>query len=185
MGVRSYLLAEMVEADHASRGSPSGDVFRAKSSTVVSISLRVGSFALASPATTVGEISVMKLQYSSADLNLSSPTTCFTAMSFRPPLRKAVSINPGAAHRNNPGDPGGGVGIATCSLITPVIVVVQGFFSGASQTAAHTRPRGLATRANSFTLTSTSGKNMKPNLHNTASNELSGKGRALASHCLV
>src|SRR5215831_591599 len=106
-------------------------------------------------------------------------------MFFRPPLRKAVSINPGAAHRNNPGDSGGGVGIATCLLITPIIVVVQGFFSDASQTAAHTRPPGLATRANSFTLTSTSGKNMKPNLHNTASNELSGKGRAPASHCLV
>jgi hypothetical protein len=64
MGVRSYLLAEMVEADHASRGLPSWDVFRAKSSTVVSILLRVGSSALVSPATTVGEISVMKLQYS-------------------------------------------------------------------------------------------------------------------------
>src|SRR5262245_19435596 len=34
-GVRSYLLAEMVEADHASRGLPSRDVFRAKSNTVV------------------------------------------------------------------------------------------------------------------------------------------------------
>src|SRR5262245_22082590 len=88
-------------------------------------------------------------------------------MFFRPPLRKAVSINPGAAHRNNPGDPGGGVGIGTCLLITPIIVLVQGFFSDASQTAAHTRPPGLATRANSFTLTSTSEKNMKPNLHNT------------------
>src|SRR5262245_24314914 len=106
-------------------------------------------------------------------------------MSFRLALRKAVSINPGAAQRNNPGEPGSGVGISTCLLIVPVIVVVQGFFSGASQTAAHTRPPGLATRANSFTLTSTSGKNIKPNLHNTASNELSGKGRALASHCLV
>src|SRR4030095_10980009 len=78
-----------------------------------------------------------------------------------------------------------GVGIATCLLIAPIAVVFQGFFSGASQTAAHTRPPGLATRANSFTLTSISGKNMKPNLHNTASNELSGKGRAPASHCLV
>src|SRR5262245_505213 len=185
MGVRSYLLAEMVEADHASRGFPSGDVFRAKSSTVVSNFFRVGSSALVSPATTVGEISVMKLQYSWAELNLSSPSTFLTAMPFRPPLRKAVSINPGAAHRNNPGDPGGGVGIATCLLIAPINVVFQAFFSGASQTAAHTRPPGLATRANSFTLTSTSGKNMKPNLHNTASNELSGKGRAPASHCLV
>src|SRR5262245_22742643 len=106
-------------------------------------------------------------------------------MSFRPPLRKAVSINPGAAHRNNPGDPGGGVGIVTCLLITPVIIEFHGFFSAASQTEAHTRPPGLATRANSFTLMSTSGKNMKPNLHNTASKELSGKGRAPASHCLV
>src|SRR5262249_30779772 len=106
-------------------------------------------------------------------------------MPFRPPLQKAVSINPGAAHWNNPGDPEGGVGIATRLLITLVIVVVQGFFSGPSQTAAHTRPPGLATRANSFTLTSTSGKNIKPNLHNTASNELSGNGRAPASHCLV
>jgi len=49
--MRSYLLAEMVEADHASRGWPSGDVFRAKSSTVVSIFFRVGSSALVSPAT--------------------------------------------------------------------------------------------------------------------------------------
>src|SRR5262245_7219644 len=106
-------------------------------------------------------------------------------MPVRPPLRKAVSMNPGAAHRNNPGDPGGGVGIATCLLITPIIVVFQGFFSGPSQTAAQTRPPGLATRANSFTVRSTFGKNMKPNLHSTASNELSGKGRAPASHCLV
>ena len=60
----SYLLAEMIEADHASRGLPSGHVFRAKSSTVVWIFFRVGSSALARPATTVGEISVMKLQYS-------------------------------------------------------------------------------------------------------------------------
>ena len=60
----SYLLAEMIEADHDNRGLPSGHVFRAKSSTVVSIFFRVGSSALVSPATTVGEISVMKLQYS-------------------------------------------------------------------------------------------------------------------------
>ena len=53
--MRSYLLAEMVEADHASRGFPSGDVFRARSSTVISIFFRVGSSALVSPATTVGE----------------------------------------------------------------------------------------------------------------------------------
>jgi hypothetical protein len=45
VGIRtgSNLLAEMIEADHASRGLPSGDVFCAKSRTVVSIFLRVGS----------------------------------------------------------------------------------------------------------------------------------------------
>src|SRR5262245_17917382 len=174
----------MAEADHGRRGLPSRDVLRAKSSTVASIIIRVGSSALVSPATTGGAHSVMKLQYSSADLNLSSPATCFSATSFSPPLRKAVSIYPGAAHRNNPGEPGGGVGISTCLLIVPIIVVAQGFFSGAFQTAAHTRAPGRATRASSFTATSTSGKNIKPNLHNTASNELSGNGSALASHCL-
>ena len=48
-----YLRAEIVEADHARQGLPSGDVLRAKSSTAASILLRVGSSALASPATRI------------------------------------------------------------------------------------------------------------------------------------
>ena len=177
-----YLRAEIVEADQARHGLPSGDVLRAKSSTTASILLRVGSSALASPATTGAAISVMKPQYSSADFETpSSPTTCFTAMSFRPPLRDAASINPGAAHRNNPGDPRGGVGNLTCLLIVPITVVAHAFHRR-SHTVVHTRPPGFATRTNSFTLRSTSGKNMKPNLHSTASNERSGNGSAPASH---
>src|SRR5262249_12587294 len=81
----AYLLPEMAEADHGRRGLPSGDVLRAKSRTVISIILRVGSSALVSAATTRGAHSVLKLQYSSADLNLSSPATCFTQrLSARP-----------------------------------------------------------------------------------------------------
>jgi len=88
----SYLLPEITEADHGRRGLPSGDVLRARSSTVASIFLQVGSSAFARPATTGAAISVIKRQYSSAVLKVISPATVFTVMSFRPPLRKAVSI---------------------------------------------------------------------------------------------
>ena len=141
-----YLLPVTTLADHGSRGLPSGDVLRAKSSTVASIFFWVGPSAFASPATTGAAISVIKFQYSSADLKRSSPATFFSDTSFRPPLRKAVPIYPGAAQRNNPGEPGGGAGISTCLLIVPMIVAAQGFLSGPSQTAVQIRAPGFATK---------------------------------------
>ena len=60
-----------------------------------------------------------------------------------------------------------------------------GFLSGALQTAAQTRAPGFATRANSRAADFTSGKNMKPNRHRTASKLASGKGNTPASHVRV
>ena len=65
-----------------------------------------------------------------------------------------------------------------------MMTVAQGFLSGVLQTTAQIRAPDYATRANSCAVDITSGKNMKPNRHRTASKLPSAKGNAPASQDL-
>src|SRR5438132_8046636 len=89
--------------------------------------------------------------------------------------------SPGLASRKIPGARGSGGGSSTTFLMASIERLMEGFFSGAAQTAVATQLPGFSTRAISPAAFGISGKNIRQKRLVTAWNEFVSNGSAVTS----
>src|SRR5580765_3308039 len=126
-------------------------------------------------------ISKRLVTYSSAAAYDHSARNSWSVTSTNPACCSMPARSPGLASRKIPGAVGSGGGSSTTLLIASIERPIEGFFSGADQTAAASQLPGFRTRAISAAAFGISGKNIRQKRLVTASNEFASNGSAVTS----